>query len=157
MKIGTTRVNEQIGHATAVAVIRDDNLRRLSLNQTADLAGGGPLRLIGGATNEWQASWVASTHAKIYTGCWFLDHGYNLQTAEHFQKYIQRSLQLAKQQHESWQRTFGLSCPCLRLVLVQLEGKVEAVGTCKWCQSKNASNVAGIAKLCVAVGWDCSS
>jgi len=25
----------------------------LNLNQTADLAGGGPLRLIGGATNEW--------------------------------------------------------------------------------------------------------
>ena len=39
MKIGTTRVNEQIGHATAVAVIRDDNLLCLSLNQTADLAG----------------------------------------------------------------------------------------------------------------------
>ena len=56
MKIGTTRVNEPIGHATAVAVIRDDNLRRLSLNQTADLAGGGLLRLIGGVINEWQIS-----------------------------------------------------------------------------------------------------
>jgi hypothetical protein len=95
--------------------------------------------LNGGATNEWQASRGASTHAKIYTGCWFLDHGYNLQTAEHFQIYIQRSLQIAKQQHESWQRTFGLSCPCLRLVLVQLEGKVEAVGTCKCCLNKKNS------------------
>ena len=74
MKIGTTRVNEPIGHATAVAVIRDDNLRRLSLNQTADLAGGGPLRLIGGATNEWQISRGAAPHARHDTRCRFLDH-----------------------------------------------------------------------------------
>ena len=74
MKIGTTRVNEPIGHATAVAVIRDDNLRRLSLNQTADLAGGGPLRLIGGATNEWQISRGAAPHARQDTRCRFLDH-----------------------------------------------------------------------------------
>ena len=72
MKIGTTSVNEQIRHATAVAVIRDDNLRRLSLNQTADLAGGGPLRLIGGATNEWQISRGAAPHARHDTHWWFL-------------------------------------------------------------------------------------
>jgi hypothetical protein len=72
MKIGTTRVNEQIGHGTAVAVIRDDNLWRLSLHQTANLAGGGPLRLIGGATNEWQISRGAAPHARHDTRCLFL-------------------------------------------------------------------------------------
>jgi hypothetical protein len=48
------------------------NLQRLNLNQTADLAGGGPLRLIGGAINEWQISLGAAPHATHYTRCWLL-------------------------------------------------------------------------------------
>jgi hypothetical protein len=48
------------------------NLRCLSLKQTTDPAGGGPLRLIGGATNEWLISRCAAPHAKHDTRCWFL-------------------------------------------------------------------------------------
>jgi hypothetical protein len=46
------------------------NLLRLNLNQTADLAGGGPLHLIGGAMNEWQISRGAAPHerSKLVSG-----------------------------------------------------------------------------------------
>ena len=46
--------------------------QRLSLNQTADLAGGSPLRLIGRATNEWQILRRAAPHARPDTRCYFL-------------------------------------------------------------------------------------
>jgi hypothetical protein len=43
-----------------------------NLNQTAELAGGGPLCLISGATNEWLISPGAAPHASLDTRCWFL-------------------------------------------------------------------------------------
>ena len=49
------------------------NLQRLSLNQTADLAGGGSLRLICRATNEWQILRRAAPHARPDTCCWPID------------------------------------------------------------------------------------
>jgi hypothetical protein len=44
----------------------------LNLDQTANPAGRGPLRLIGGSTNEWQISRGAEPHARNDTRCWFL-------------------------------------------------------------------------------------
>jgi hypothetical protein len=79
-----------------------------NLNQTFSLTGGSPFCSISEAINVWQILQGAAPHARHYTRCWFLDHYYNLQTAEHvqLQKNIQRSFQIAKQQHESWWRTF---------------------------------------------------
>jgi hypothetical protein len=48
------------------------NFGYLNLNQTTDLVGEGPIRLIDGATNEWLISRDAAPHASLDTRCWFL-------------------------------------------------------------------------------------
>jgi hypothetical protein len=82
------------------------SLDRLSYERVADLAGAAP-------------------HERHYTRCWFLDHDYKLPIcAEYIQKYIQRSLQIAKLQHESWRHAFGwLSWSSLKAKLKHMQMK----------------------------------
>jgi hypothetical protein len=99
------------------------SFRFLNLKQTSDLAGESPLRLTGRATKKWQASLGAAPHARLDTGCWFLDHDYK---TPNISKNIFKDhcrLQNSNMNHGN------VLSDCCVLVLVQVEGKVEAVGT----------------------------
>jgi hypothetical protein len=99
--------------------------------QTTGLTGGSPLRLICGATNEWQISLGAVPHARHNTSCWFLDHDCKLQNISKDISKDHCRLQTSNINHGD---VLVLS-DCSVLVFVQIEGKVKALGTWKWKKS----------------------
>jgi hypothetical protein len=103
-------------------------LQKRQMFQTANLTGGSPLCLIGGATNELQISLGAAPQfiTILVAGFWIMIT--NCQTYPKINDYISKAL--CRLQKSNMVHSDVLSDCCV-LGLVQLEGKVEAVGTCK--------------------------